>query len=113
MPERYEYLTRRRSKVRSHSTKGFNPIDYFTLREIADTNISPQENIQNGRIKVSCKMFTRLDVAPAPISDVPGRKVLLLGAGFVTKPTVQILSDADVEVTVGLSRSETPSPIIY
>lgn len=28
-------------------------------------------------------------------------KALLLGAGFVTKPTVQILSDAGVEVTVG------------
>jgi hypothetical protein len=30
------------------------------------------------------------------------RKALLLGAGFVTKPTVQILSDAGVEVTVGM-----------
>jgi hypothetical protein len=29
------------------------------------------------------------------------RKALLLGTGFVTKPTVQILSDAGVEVTVG------------
>ncbi|KAA6412275.1 MAG: saccharopine dehydrogenase [NADP(+) L-glutamate-forming] [Lasallia pustulata] len=37
------------------------------------------------------------------------KKVLLLGAGFVTKPTVQILSNADIEVTVGLSKTETPS----
>ena len=29
------------------------------------------------------------------------RKALLLGSGFVTKPTVQILADAGVEVTVG------------
>lgn len=28
-------------------------------------------------------------------------KALLLGAGFVTKPTVQVLSDAGVEVIVG------------
>jgi saccharopine dehydrogenase (NADP+, L-glutamate forming) len=33
------------------------------------------------------------------------KKVLLLGAGFVTKPTVQILSDAGVDVTVGSSMS--------
>ena len=32
------------------------------------------------------------------------KKALLLGAGFVTKPTVQILADAGVEVTVGKSR---------
>ena len=31
------------------------------------------------------------------------KKALLLGAGFVTKPTVQILADAGVEVTVGKS----------
>ena len=31
------------------------------------------------------------------------KKALLLGAGFVTKPTVQILSDAGVDVTVGTS----------
>lgn len=29
------------------------------------------------------------------------QKALLLGAGFVTKPTIQILSDAGVEVIVG------------
>lgn len=28
-------------------------------------------------------------------------KALLLGAGFVTKPTVQILAESGVEVTVG------------
>lgn len=33
------------------------------------------------------------------------KKALLLGAGFVTKPTVQILSDAGVDVTVGMSHS--------
>lgn len=33
----------------------------------------------------------------------PSQKALLLGAGFVTKPTVQILADAGVEVTVGQS----------
>jgi len=29
------------------------------------------------------------------------QKALLLGAGFVTKPTAQILADAGVEVTIG------------
>jgi hypothetical protein len=29
------------------------------------------------------------------------QKALLLGAGFVTKPTVEILANAGVEVTVG------------
>ena len=28
------------------------------------------------------------------------RKALLLGSGFVTKPTLQLLSDASIEVTV-------------
>ena len=31
------------------------------------------------------------------------QKALLLGAGFVTKPTVEILANAGVEVTVGKS----------
>ncbi|MCJ1482935.1 Saccharopine dehydrogenase [NADP(+), L-glutamate-forming] [Schaereria dolodes] len=35
------------------------------------------------------------------------KKVLLLGAGFVTKPTVQILSDADIEVTVACRTLES------
>jgi saccharopine dehydrogenase (NADP+, L-glutamate forming) len=30
------------------------------------------------------------------------KKALLLGAGFVTKPTVQILSDAGIDVTFGM-----------
>lgn len=30
-----------------------------------------------------------------------GQKALLLGAGFVTKPTVEILAKSGVEVTVG------------
>ena len=30
-----------------------------------------------------------------------GKKALLLGAGFVTKPTVEILANAGIEVTVG------------
>lgn len=30
-----------------------------------------------------------------------GKKALLLGAGFVTKPTVEILAKSGVEVTVG------------
>lgn len=30
------------------------------------------------------------------------KKALLLGAGFVTKPTVEILSGAGVDVTVGI-----------
>ena len=29
------------------------------------------------------------------------QKALLLGAGFVTKPTVEVLANAGVEVTVG------------
>jgi hypothetical protein len=31
------------------------------------------------------------------------KKALLLGAGFVTKPTLKILSDAGIDVTVGVS----------
>lgn len=31
---------------------------------------------------------------------IANRKALLLGSGFVTKPTLQLLSDASVEVTV-------------
>lgn len=30
-----------------------------------------------------------------------GKKALLLGAGFVTKPTVELLAQNGVEVTVG------------
>lgn len=30
-----------------------------------------------------------------------GKKALLLGAGFVTKPTVELLAKEGVEVTVG------------
>ncbi|MCJ1472865.1 Saccharopine dehydrogenase [NADP(+), L-glutamate-forming] [Lambiella insularis] len=33
--------------------------------------------------------------------DVARFEVLLLGAGFVTKPTVQVLSDAQITVVVG------------
>ncbi|KAL4871646.1 hypothetical protein BDV12DRAFT_163487 [Aspergillus spectabilis] len=32
--------------------------------------------------------------------QIAGSKVLLLGSGFVTKPTVEVLSKADIEVTV-------------
>ena len=35
------------------------------------------------------------------------KKALLLGAGFVTRPTAQILSDAGVEVTVGMYRQDS------
>lgn len=31
------------------------------------------------------------------------RKVLMLGAGFVTRPTLDVLSDAGVHVSVGTS----------
>jgi hypothetical protein len=40
------------------------------------------------------------------------QKALLLGAGFVTKPTVQILADAGVEVTVGECRKSVNRPIL-
>lgn len=30
------------------------------------------------------------------------KKALLLGAGFVCKPTAQILADAGIEVTIGM-----------
>jgi hypothetical protein len=35
------------------------------------------------------------------------KKALLLGAGFVTKPTAQILSDAGIEVTVGMYHQDS------
>ncbi|KAI4129894.1 MAG: hypothetical protein LQ347_003590 [Umbilicaria vellea] len=41
------------------------------------------------------------------------KKVLLLGAGFVTKPTVQILSDADVEVTVACRTLENAKKLSH
>lgn len=34
-----------------------------------------------------------------------GKKALLLGSGFVTKPTVEILAKEGVTVTVGKSRA--------
>ena len=36
------------------------------------------------------------------------RKALLLGAGFVTKPTLDILSEAGVQVTVGEEQIHIP-----
>jgi hypothetical protein len=38
------------------------------------------------------------------------KKALLLGAGFVTKPTAQILSDAGIEVIVGMYRQASVRP---
>lgn len=35
------------------------------------------------------------------VKQIAGSKVLLLGSGFVTKPTVEVLTKADVHVTVG------------
>lgn len=34
-------------------------------------------------------------------TSTTGQKALLLGAGFVTKPTLEILAKSGVEVTVG------------
>jgi hypothetical protein len=44
-----------------------------------------------------------------------GKKALLLGAGFVTKPTVDILTEAGVEVTVGKFDipPSTPTTILF
>ncbi|EHA20722.1 Saccharopine dehydrogenase, lysine biosynthesis, partial [Aspergillus niger ATCC 1015] len=41
------------------------------------------------------------------IMPVAGSKVLLLGSGFVTKPTVEVLSKADVNVTVACRTLES------
>lgn len=41
------------------------------------------------------------------------QKALLLGAGFVTKPTVQILADAGVEVTIGKAFSGISCPYLW
>ncbi|OAT03013.1 saccharopine dehydrogenase (NADP+, L-glutamate forming) [Blastomyces dermatitidis ER-3] len=38
---------------------------------------------------------------------IEGRKVLLLGSGFVTKPTVELLSNAGIEVTVACRTLES------
>ena len=35
-------------------------------------------------------------------------KVLMLGAGFVTRPTLDILSDAGIQVTVGATKPLLP-----
>lgn len=40
------------------------------------------------------------------------KKALLLGAGFVCKPTAQILADAGVEVTIGENQTATCVPIL-
>jgi hypothetical protein len=36
-------------------------------------------------------------------SATPHSRVLLLGAGFVVRPTLDVLADAGIEVTVGMS----------
>ncbi|EEH40717.1 saccharopine dehydrogenase [Paracoccidioides lutzii Pb01] len=41
------------------------------------------------------------------LQPIEGRKVLLLGSGFVTKPTVEVLSNAGVEVTVACRTLES------
>ncbi|KAJ5779416.1 saccharopine reductase Lys7-Penicillium chrysogenum [Penicillium paradoxum] len=41
------------------------------------------------------------------VKQVAGSKALLLGSGFVTKPTVEVLSKADVEVTVACRTLES------
>ncbi|KAL3457579.1 Saccharopine dehydrogenase [Aspergillus heterothallicus] len=41
------------------------------------------------------------------VNQIAGSKVLLLGSGFVTKPTVEVLDKADVEVTVACRTLES------
>ncbi|KAL1988748.1 hypothetical protein VTN96DRAFT_7632 [Rasamsonia emersonii] len=41
------------------------------------------------------------------VKQIAGSKVLLLGSGFVAKPTVEVLSKADVEVTVACRTLES------
>ncbi|KAJ5606103.1 hypothetical protein N7510_008884 [Penicillium lagena] len=41
------------------------------------------------------------------MAPIAGSKVLLLGSGFVTKPTVEVLSKADVQVTVACRTLES------
>ncbi|KAJ5476400.1 hypothetical protein N7475_002129 [Penicillium sp. IBT 31633x] len=41
------------------------------------------------------------------VKQIAGSKALLLGSGFVTKPTVEVLSKADVEVTVACRTLES------
>lgn len=38
-----------------------------------------------------------------PVLTVSHSRVLLLGAGFVVKPALDILADAGIDVTVGMS----------
>lgn len=40
-------------------------------------------------------------ILPSSLGGSSQQKALLLGAGFVTRPTAQILSDANIHVTVG------------
>lgn len=37
------------------------------------------------------------------VSVTPHSRVLLLGAGFVVRPALDVLTDAGIEVTVGMS----------
>lgn len=43
----------------------------------------------------------KLNLGGTSTTPTTGQKALLLGAGFVTKPTVEILAKSGVEVTVG------------
>jgi hypothetical protein len=51
--------------------------------------------MSNGGIKVSL-LFQFADS-----KLIVSRKVLMLGSGFVTRPTLDILSDAGIKVSVG------------
>ena len=52
-----------------------------------------------GGWKVLCSV--RLTTMPFSTSNLSQKKVLMLGAGFVTKPTLEILHSAGIAVTVG------------
>ena len=54
-----------------------------------------------------------LAAMPPSISDLRRKKVLMLGAGFVTKPTLEILSTAGIRVTVGTVHTFLAWRIVY
>jgi hypothetical protein len=49
-------------------------------------------------------MAAALQSLPAKLGA--SKKVLMLGAGFVVKPTVELLSNAGIEVTVGMFNAQ-------
>ena len=82
---------------KARSTEYEKPVKILNFND----SIRPRDRLTD-RLHLSAKMAAALQALFPKLGL--SKKALLLGAGFVTKPTstVQILSDAGVDVTVGI-----------